>query len=155
MKVKMIAIGNVLMRDDGIAIVLATELIEALTGLGIQVIFGETDPGYCISMVEQGDYLILLDATCLGKTPGEVSSFPLFGFPATQKVATQHSCNFLDLLKLYYPNTEGSLIGIEIAEIGFHYGLSLALKEKEKEIAREVLEQIKKLVITKQENGRQ
>jgi hydrogenase maturation protease len=108
----------------------------------IEVIFGETDVSYSISSVNDGDYLIILDAAGYGNPPGYVTSLPLSGFNSIYKDYSQHSFNFLDLLKLYHPEMKGIIFAIEISEIKFHYGLSLALADKVSSIAQNILNQI-------------
>lgn len=143
MRIKLIALGNVLMMDDGIAIFVASELEKELYDMGIEVIFGETDLGYCISSVAEEDYLILLDAANFGGIPGHVTRIPLKGFHAAPKGYTQHSYGLLDMLRLYHPNVKGMIFAIEISEVRFNYGLSFALKHRIKDISRIILEQIK------------
>ncbi|HWT77047.1 MAG TPA: hydrogenase maturation protease [Mobilitalea sp.] len=135
---KLIAMGNILMEDDGIAIAVAHELEEELLRLGIEVIYGETDPFYCISMIKDEDYLILLDAASLGKMPGEITMLSLWDYRAEDNME-QHNIRFPDLLGLYFRRLEGMILAIEVAEIDFLCELSPQLKGKVKHIAREVL----------------
>ncbi|HWT26636.1 MAG TPA: hydrogenase maturation protease [Mobilitalea sp.] len=77
MSVKLAAIGNVLMGDDGIAIAIAKKIEPELNRMGIEVVYGETDVGYCISVVDASDDIIILDASAFGKKPGEITRFEL------------------------------------------------------------------------------
>lgn len=134
--------GNVLMSDDGIAIYLAGILEEKLCKIGVEVIYGETDIGYCISQIQEGDYIILMDASDLGKTPGEITLLSFDEITAKDKDITQHCVSFLDLLKLYFPMNDGIVITVQIAYIGLQYGLSKQLKGNISEIAQELFKQV-------------
>jgi hydrogenase maturation protease len=142
MSIKLIAIGNSLMKDDGIGIEVARQIEEKLIEKGIEVIYGETDFQYCFSKLEEEDFIFVLDAACYGKNPGEVSITKLNDFACRKKNYTQHSYSFLDLLRLYYPSIQGRVIVIEINEVQFDFGLSSVLQEKLKGISEEVLNRI-------------
>lgn len=142
MSVKVIAIGNILMRDDGIGIEIAKEIEEKLLERGIEVIYGETDLQYSIFSVKEDDYIIIFDAAHYGKNPGEVTFLPLNTFISNKKGYSQHSYSFLDLLKLYYPNIKGIIYGIEVKEVELGLGLSEFLRKKIKAISKEILSQI-------------
>jgi hydrogenase maturation protease len=146
MSVKVIAIGNILMRDDAIGIEIAKEIEEKLLEKRIKVIYGETNLQYSISSVKEEDYIIILDAAYYGKNPGEVTNLPLNTFISNKKGYSQHSYSFLDLLKLYYPNIKGIIYGIEVKEVEFGLGLSEFLQEKVKAISKEILNQIDKVL---------
>ena len=144
MKKKVIAIGNTLMRDDGIGIEVSKEIEENLLEKGIEVIYGETDVQYSISNVKEHDYIFIIDAAYYGGNPGEIISFSLNDFVSTKKGYSAHSYSFLDLLKLYYPNVQGEIYAIEIKEVEFGIGLSTVLQEKLKIISKEILDKIEK-----------
>ncbi len=135
---KLIAVGNVLMKDDGIGIFIAKAMENELTEKGIEVIYGETDFGYCISKVNDCDTIIILDAASYGRNPGDISIIPLNSYTESRNGYTQHSYNLLDILKLYYPNLEGDILAIEVKEITFGFGLTPELQQKKKDIIREI-----------------
>lgn len=139
MRVKLIAIGNVLMKDDGIGIEAAGQIEKKLVERGIEVIYGETDFQYCFSKIEEGDLIFILDAGCYGKHPGEITVIGLDDITCKKKNYSQHSYSLLDLLELYYPNTQGVVIAIEISEVEFDFGLSAVLKNKLKDISKDIL----------------
>lgn len=145
MAVKLIALGNVLMMDDGIAITLAKDLEPELIESDIEVVYGETDIQYSISSVNEEDYIIILDASSIGKSPGEITKLPLYDYHSCHPSGFQHSFSFVDLLKVYYPKLNGFILAIEAADIKPCYGLSSALYEKKNEIAAEIIETIRKL----------
>lgn len=144
MSVKVIAIGNVLMKDDGVGIE-TTKLIEdKLLERGIEVIYGETDFEYCISKIGKEDILYILDAASYGKNPGEITVMPLNSYKANKNGYTQHNYSFLDLLKFHYPNIKGEILTIEANEIELGFGLSSKLEEKLIDISKEILYNIEK-----------
>jgi len=142
MSIKLIAMGNVLMKDDGIGIEVAKQIEEALTQKGIEVIYGETDFQYCIIKVRENDFLLVLDGAFLGENPGTVTVMPLNRFGTNNRNYTQHSYSFLDLLKIYYPYVDGKIFAIQIKEITYDFGLSDFLKENLKDISKDVLSKI-------------
>ncbi|MDF2819908.1 MAG: hydrogenase maturation protease [Clostridiales bacterium] len=146
MSIKVIGMGNVLMKDDGIGMKVANVIEENLSHKNIEVIYGETDFEYCISMIKESDYLFILDAACYEKVPGEITRIPLNQFVSNKKGYSQHSYNFLDLLKLNYPNIQGEIFAIEIKEIDFCFDLSIELKEKIKDISNEIIDMIDEFV---------
>lgn len=130
------------MKDDAIAIEVAKEIEGGLLEKGVEVVYGETDFEYCISRVQEEDYIFILDAAHFGKEPGDVTFLPLNGFAYRDKGFTQHDYSFLDLLKLFYLNIQGQVCAIEIQEVEFGYGLSPRLQEKLKDICEEILKGI-------------
>lgn len=145
MSIKVIALGNILMKDDAIGIEIAKKLENTLIDNGIEVIYGETNLGYCISKVAQEDFLWILDATCTLEKPGDMAVIPIEHFVSNTKNYTQHSFSFLDVLKLYYPNINGQIIAIQVYDIDFSMGLSPILTEKLNDISSTILSLIENL----------
>jgi hydrogenase maturation protease len=134
------------MKDDGIAICLAGKLHNELCGMGVDVIYGETDIGYCITQITEGDFLILMDASDLGKSPGEITLLSFDEITPDHLLLTQHGFRFLDLLRLYFPKNDGIVLAVEIAEAGFHYGLSPQLQGRFDSIAGEALNKLASII---------
>lgn len=147
MNLKLIAMGNVLMKDDGIGIFIAKKLVKELVMLGIEIILGETDVGYCTFSVSKGDYLFLLDASCFGKLPGTITVYSFSEYPVWKKEYAHHDCSMLDMLKVCNPDIKGMIIAIEISEVDFGFGLSPVLEEKLAELSKTILDQIKATVL--------
>lgn len=143
MKTKLIALGNILMKDDGVAIRIAERLKAELEELGVEVIYGETDAEYCLSVLQEQDRIILLDASCFGKTAGEITVISLKEGRRLNLNHNQHDINLIDLLALYFPESEGIIIAIEAGEVGLGTELSLQLQNKLQEITKEVLATIR------------
>lgn len=145
--IKVIAMGNVLMKDDAIGIEVGKEIEERLLEKGIKVIYGETDVQYSLSNVQRDDYIFILDAAYYGKEPGEITCLSLNTFVSKKKGYSQHNYSFIDLLKLYYPSVKGEIYAIEVKEVEFGFGLSSVLQEKLEVISKEILDKIEKSMI--------
>ncbi|AQS05757.1 hydrogenase maturation protease [Clostridium beijerinckii] len=145
--IKVIAIGNVLMRDDGVGIEVAKKIEKKLLEKNIKVIYGETDVQYSIASVKEDDYIFILDAAYYGKSPGEITHLQLDDFVSKKKGYSQHSYNFLDLLKLFYPSVKGQIYGIEVNDVEIGFGLSEELQEKLEVISQKILDEIEIYVL--------
>lgn len=139
MSIKVIAMGNVLMKDDAIGIEVTKEIEEKLLEKNIEVIYGETDIQHSISLIKEDDYIIILDAACLEKNLGEITLLSLNELTSNKKGYSQHSYSFLDLVKIYYPNIQGEIYAIEAGEVEFGFGLSCILQQKLKIISEQIL----------------
>ncbi|WP_459480994.1 hydrogenase maturation protease [Clostridium saccharoperbutylacetonicum] len=145
--IKVIAMGNILMKDDAIGIEVAKCIEERLLEIGIEVIYAETDVQYGISNIQENVHIIVLDAASYGKNPGGITCLSLSNFISKKEGCSQHNYSFLDLLKLYYPSIKGEILAVEVKEVEFVFGLSSVLQEKLGVISKEILEQIKKYII--------
>ncbi|WP_026889006.1 hydrogenase maturation protease [Clostridium beijerinckii] len=152
--IKVIAIGNVLMRDDGIGIEVAKKIESKLLEKNIKLIYGETDVQYSIASVKEDDYIFILDAACYGKSPGEITRLKLDDFVSKKKGYSQHSYNFLDLLKLFYPNAKGQIYGIEVNDVEIGFGLSEELQEKLEVISKKILDEIEIYILNLQSKNK-
>ncbi len=141
MKLKLLAIGNVLMEDDGIAVILAEKLREELESLGLSVIIGETDSDYLLSAIDEEDTLIILDAVTMVPC-GEILCLSLREAVPVYRDETQHSLSFLHTCRLYYPDIRGILLGIGVESCGYHYGVSERLSERIGEVKKILLQRI-------------
>lgn len=144
--IKVIALGSILMKDDAIGIEVAKCIEQSLLKKGTDVIYAETDVQYGISNIQEDSHIIVLDAACYGKNPGEITCLPLSTFISKKKGYSQHSYSFLDLIKLYYPSIKGEIYAIEVKEVEFGFGLTQVLQEKLEGISKEILEKIEKYI---------
>lgn len=137
--VKVMAIGNRLMMDDGIAMEVLENIRGRLETIGIEVILVETDFQFCYHLLNEDDFVIILDAAYCGAVAGSVHSYNLQEAVSTYgETNSQHDISFFDLMRLYPKPLNGYLIGIEIAETGFGCELSETLKRKFNGICLEV-----------------
>lgn len=146
MSTKVIAMGNVLMKDDAIGIEVAKQIQEKLLEKNIEVIYGETDIQYSISSIKEDDYLMILDAASYGKNPGEITVVSLTDFSCNNKKYSQHNYSFLDLLRIYYPNIKGEIYAIEVKNVELGFGLSSGLQDQLKLISEHILSKIEKSI---------
>lgn len=138
---KVIAIGSTLMEDDGVGIEVLKEIQGELLKRNIETVIGETDFEYCASKIEDGDFVFFIDAACYGKRPGTLTVTRLEKYKH-KKNYMQHDINIVDLLKIYFKEVRGYVIGIEIAHISINYGLSNCLRENIHSISEGVLNEI-------------
>lgn len=129
------------MGDDGVAIYMAEELKKGLENNGIEVIIGETDLQYCISRVNEGDFLFILDASYFGNEPGTVTLNPIEIIchkVGNQSFYSQHALSIIKMLGIYAMKVQGFVIGIEGEKFEFGLTLSKVLKERFKSLCSEV-----------------
>ncbi|MBE6056827.1 hydrogenase maturation protease [Clostridium sporogenes] len=139
MAIKVIAIGNIIMGDDGIAIEIAKNIQGFLKKNNIEVIIGETDFEYCLSNIKKDDFLFILDAGYYGKKIGDITTLSLDNYTSHKKGYTQHSYSFIDLVKLYYKETKGYILAIEVSNIDYTLEISKELKANMNKISNEII----------------
>lgn len=145
MKIKVIGIGNRIMKDDSIGIRIAEALEGELKELGIEVIIGETDIEYTLNAINAGDYIVILDSSILDLNPGEISIFDIKQLKEfSHKGYSMHQMSLVKILSCFpFIQVEGILITVEAADIDFGTELSEELNQRFKEIKDRVFEEIK------------
>lgn len=139
MTIKCIAIGNRIMGDDSIGIVVLERIASKLKRSNISVILGETDSFYPLSKLESGDFLFIIDATYYDIEPGKVTFTPLQDIMKRGlNILSQHQPSFIHELHLSEEDMVGYLIGIEINEIRYSLELSDILKNRLSYICEDV-----------------
>lgn len=72
-----LGIGNRLMMDDGIGVLLVERLQKQKWQVDIKFAVGETDIDYCMDIcleaAKEKALIVVIDAVILGRTPGELS----------------------------------------------------------------------------------
>lgn len=137
--IKLIAVGNRFMKDDGIAIAVVERLKNKLNSFNLDIIIVETDCQSGFYLLDENDFVIILDALCTGAEPGSISVFRLEDVMAqVSDFSMQHDMGIIELMKLHNRNYKGCLIGIESDDIDFGDKLSFALHEKLPQICSEV-----------------
>jgi hydrogenase maturation protease len=147
MSIKIIAIGNVLMGDDGIGIKVAEKIRSKINYKKFELIIGETDFEYCISMINEGDTVVIIDAAIFNKALGALTIIPITNFKQESNCYSQHSFSLSGLLNLYFKHIKGFIIGIEVENVSYSYKLSYALQEKLDMISQDVYRIIETLEI--------
>lgn len=139
MGIKVIAIGNRVMGDDGVGIEVAEYLREFFIENGLEVIIGETDIGYSLSHINAGDFVIILDASYKGGNIGDISVMSLReAMSRREKFYTQHQPSLIKWLYIYKIKVTGVVIGIEVKDVCLKLGLSHGIKEIFPQICMEV-----------------
>lgn len=133
------------MGDDGIGIRILENIESSLKEHSIEVIIGETDFEYCISEIEDGDYIFIIDAAMLEKKLGTVTIIPIDEYRVCISKSSQHSYSFLDLLSTYHKAVQGYIIGVEVERIFFDLSISKNLQELLQQISSRVLKIILEL----------
>lgn len=128
------------MSDDAIGNLIAEELKEVLEKLGVEVIVGETDIEYCLSCIEDGDVLFIIDATLYGLEPGTLTILELESCKEDyDKGYSQHQLSLIKLLSnCSVKKVSGYIVGIEVSNVGFGVEISEILKNNFNEIKQRV-----------------
>lgn len=146
--IKLVAIGNRFMKDDGIAIKVAEYLKKRLKILNIEVIIGETDCQNCFYSLNQDDFIFILDAFYQETEPGNIHILRLEeAISQSSGSNMQHDMSIIELMKLYGSKFKGYMIGIEISELGFGDELSTVLKDKLPQICLKIESVIKEIIL--------
>ena len=144
---KFVAVGNRFMKDDGIGIIVTEELRDRLTDLKLDIIIGETDCQSSFYLLNEDDFVIILDAFCIGSEPGSVHILSIHdALLQSSGSFMQHDMSMIELMKLHNCKFKGYIIGIEAADIGFGDELSLVLKEKFTQICSKIESTIKTIL---------
>jgi hydrogenase maturation protease len=149
MSIKIIAIGNRLMGDDGAAIHIIEKLSRSFEECGMEVIIGETDFQYCLSKIEEDDYIIIIDATWFGIKPGTVTVNSLkniYKLNGNQSLFSEHGYSFIKALETSYKAIDGIIVGIEGKKFDFTLSLSSGIEASFDNICNKVQETIWKRI---------
>lgn len=145
--IKLIAIGNTFMGDDGIALKVLERIEDELSQFKqeIDVIYGETDFIYCLNKINDKDLVIILDSTYLGGAVGKVRVFTLKEtYELIKRPHFQHELSLIYLLE-EFKDVEGYVIGIEVCEVNYSEDISAVMQSKLTGICNEVIKWIKML----------
>lgn len=137
---KVIAVGNTLMRDDGVAIKALKTIEELLEKLGFEVIFGgvSIEPAF---LIDKNEDVIVIDAMNIGVDVGEVHAFPLENFKGISfSYASEHDIDLLSMMRILKHSMKGIFVGVEINEVYFHDELSDEINKKLHSISKRIYE---------------
>jgi hydrogenase maturation protease len=151
MSIKIIAIGNRLMGDDGAAIYVSEKLSKSFEKNGMEVIIGETDFQYCLGKIIEEDYIIIIDATWFGIEPGTItvnSLKDIYLLNANQSLFSQHGYSLIKALETYNKTIDGIIVGIEGEKFDFALLLSSRIEASFDNICSKVQETILERVDT-------
>ncbi|WP_108669123.1 hydrogenase maturation protease [Peribacillus acanthi] len=129
-KIIVLGIGNQLMMDDGVGIYIVEELAKHDHTTNIEYLIGESDIDYCLDQIEGATFVIILDAVCAGKQPGEITIYPISELHQHQPLnLSPHNMHLFQVLYQLKERVKGYLIGVEPYKIEFHIGLSQPMNE--------------------------
>lgn len=138
--IKLFALGNEFLGDDGIAIKVIRH-IEKIIKDKILIFYSGLDDMICLENITENDTVIFIDSTFFNETPGTVNFFTkeyiINNLPNNTIQNTSLS------LSIYsYTNITVYFIGIEIASLYYSYNISEELNNNFKTICDNVLEKL-------------
>lgn len=146
---KVIALGNRLMKDDKIGILVCEKLKNSIENMGYDLIIGETDIDYIISSIKEGDFILIIDGMDENKEVGRVEIFSLDRANENNFFYSQHSISLINIINSIYKDISGYIIGIQIEDIKYDLGISSRLNRKIPIICKEVEAILRKFIIIK------
>ena len=132
---KIIGIGNVLEKDDGLGVYASTYLQKNYTfNPNIQIINGGVEGIHLLNVLEEANHLIILDSLELNDKPTSIYAIPaqeISGYGLNNGGAHEIGIiQCLDMMELQGKETpQAIVIGIVPAEVTFEFGLSNELTE--------------------------
>jgi len=149
LKVAIVGIGNVLLKDEGIGVYLAQQLQKMTPpeGIDMEVIDGGTFPDILLTL-KGVDKLIIIDAAKGGGEPGTVYRFhPKDVSKGTQGIISLHQMGLPQTIKLMehwgIKPHKTVIFGIEPKEIDWGLEPSLELKGKAPQIIQWIMEEVR------------
>jgi hydrogenase maturation protease len=147
--IKIFAIGNIILGDDGIGVKIMESIGEQIQSYSkeVKVLIVGIDYIYYLNEINKEDTVILVDSTYFGIEPSRVSVLNLkecdkFISPCRD----MHSENLLRVLREEYREIPGYLVGIEVEKVNYSLELSKTLKNNFSEITKEVFREIKRII---------
>ena len=148
MKIAIIGVGNILLKDEGTGVRVVRELENEYTfPPDIALIDGGTDGPHLTSLVADYDEIIVIDAVDGGEKPGTLYRFNLkdiaFDSPTHLSIHQMGVLEALDQVKLLGKEPEVTFIGVEPQDISpWGMDLSPVIEEKIPEIIALVLKEL-------------
>jgi hydrogenase maturation protease len=145
MRVAIIGVGNLLLKDEGVGIWVIEELKKK--NLDVELFDCATDPMLVLECMDGKDKVVVVDAYKGNSEPGTIYKFGVEDVKEKKLDLSLHNLTFLDVLRIgkdsFKLPQEIVIIGIEPAEIEAGIGLSDELKRKLPEIVKVVMEEVK------------
>ena len=149
MRVVILGVGNILLKDEGIGI----HAIRALqdgplpTDIDLEIVDGGTSPNV-LYLLDGADRLIVVDAVNGGGEPGTIYRFRPNDIELEgEGILSMHQIGLLEDLEMMECTgdrpKETVIIGVEPKEMGLGLELSLELEQKIPQIIKLVLEEIR------------
>ena len=153
-KIVVLGIGNILQRDEGVGVRVIQELAETRNFPDrVQVIDGGVLGLSLMGIIEQADYLIVVDAVKLGGAPGDLFRIPWEEITGrTRYKDSLHQIDFIEtmgLLSLIADPPKTVVIGVEPEDITtWTLTLSPVVEARLPDLCQMVLNELESLGIT-------
>lgn len=149
MNKRVLAIGNILLTDDGVAIYLCDHIKNKLESMGYELYKCETDVSYAVSLLNEKDIYIILDAAFTGGNAGEVRclSFKDYEKEFYKNEMFSHNISIYDYIFKSGKDIKGWTVLVEVCSLELNKGLSEIIGDRLEEIGEKVIECIEKEVI--------
>lgn len=134
-----LGIGSRLMEDDGIGVRVAEKLTVDPSMRDFTVGIGETDVDYCLGLLKEAEFYVVLDAADRGESPCTVRVQRL-GEVLSEGHAVQsfHDFDLLQAMRREGMTLPGLLITVEAGSVSFGPELSIVMQEHFEEVVREI-----------------
>lgn len=148
--IKIIGIGNILMKDEGIGVA----VIEELKGLSlpgdVELIDGGTSGLGLFEYLKEGDYAIIIDCVDFKAQAGTVIKFKPddVNMRNNNLRLSLHECNLVDVLNLTKAlgiDCDVTVFGVQPQEIKPEIGLSAVLKDSIPKVANGIVTEIRRI----------
>lgn len=151
-KILIVSAGNSLMKDDGLGSVVLMKLQELLNNTNLHFFDAGTDIFKLLTIQEEYDRLIILDAIESGNEPGTIYRLPLDEIDLNDFSKSVHQIKLVEalhLIKMINSNlakSEVILYGIEPQDVSFGEEITTVVKKS--------INDLVELVYTEIENAR-
>ncbi len=148
-QITVLGVGNILLSDEGIGVHVIEELGKNFSfPPNVKLYDGGTGGLSLLSVIEEADYLIVVDAVLVDKPPGTIVTFNFEDLPSS--LTRRFSCHEIDIIEVLNiaealgkrPSTV--IIGMQPKNIS-SYGTELALRKHIPELVEVILDELKNL----------
>lgn len=143
-----LGIGNLLLKDEGLGIHVASRMMEMHLPQNVEVVDGATAIWDVVSLADSADRLIIVDAVRGGGAPGTIYRLSLDDIAVDEKepLSLHHIGlpQMLDVCSLIGRKPLTVIIGVEPKEVDFALELSPEVEEKVPQIIELILAEIEK-----------
>jgi hydrogenase maturation protease len=146
-KTAIVGVGNILMRDDGIGVLVAREVEKRGSPDGVRCIDGGTAAFGALDEAAGCERIIVVDAVKAGGTPGTIYRLTFDEWQVNRQ-ASLHDVQFMDAIALAQAlerrEVAVTVIGIEPEEVSLGLELSTTVKRRFQDLVNAVLEEIER-----------
>ncbi len=144
-----IGVGNLILKDEGVGVHAVRELEKIELPFGVELIDGGVATMDLLSVIQEAERIIVIDALKVGGEPGTVYRvIPEDLIHETEKFLSLHQVGLLDVLGMARQlggHGEVVIIGVEPKEISWGTGLTPEVQAKLPKVIEIVLKELKGL----------